>query len=252
MVLYKEEEVAQQDLEEWKKDAVRNFSEKLRDREKPFPCIPATIGRQLGHFRFAFLPHPSDADSAVQLAGALDEYAKNYRGYGNYTSLVLFYDDTGRDRLSVVQYEELFWSQLKACASLDPAKWPGHIPGDADNPLWEYCFSAEQFFVYCGTPVHERRQSRHFPYLMLAITPRSVLVEFNSTEARAGKIKADIRKRLAAYDSAPIHPDLNTYGNEDNYEWKQYFLRDDETSRGCCPFHRFIRSGGRAKNEDEE
>lgn len=246
MVLYKEEEVAWQELEEWTKDAVRKFSEKLRDKEKPFPCIPATIGRQLGHFRFAFLPNPSAPESAAKLASALDEYAKNYREYGNYTSLVLFYHDTSHERLSVEQYEELFWAQLKECAELDSAQWPSHIPEDAGNPLWEYCFRGEQFFVYCGTPAHENRQSRHFPYLMLAVTPRSVLVEFNSAEARAAKIKADIRKRLAAYDRAPIHPDLNAYGNEDNYEWKQYFLRDDDSSLGSCPFHRFLKSREKA------
>ncbi|WP_316568214.1 YqcI/YcgG family protein [Neobacillus sp. YIM B06451] len=252
MGLYKQEEVAGLEMELWKKDAVQKFSEKVSHKERPFPCIPATIGQHLGHFRFQFLPHPKEADSTAKLALTLGEYARRYREYGNYTSLVLFYKDTDQDILSVAQYEQFFWEQLKECSRLDSAKWPAHIPVDAGNPLWEYCFNGEQFFVYCGTPAHQQRQSRHFPYLMLAITPRSVLVEFNSVEARAAKFKADIRKRLAAYDRAPIHPDLNTYGNENNFEWKQYFLRDDESSPGSCPFHHFLKSREKVKVEGEE
>ncbi|WP_409275183.1 YqcI/YcgG family protein [Neobacillus sp. SCS-31] len=248
MVLYKQEEVVRLEMEPWKKDAVQKFSEKISNEEKPFPCIPATIGQHLGHFRFGFLPYPEEADSTSKLALALGEYAKSYRKYGKYTSLVLFYKDTDRDILSVAQYEKLFWEQMKECSLLDSGKWPAHIPSDAGNPLWEYCFNGEQFFVYCGTPAHQQRQSRHFPYLMLAITPRSVLVEFNSVEARAVKIKADIRKRLVAYDSAPIHPDLNTYGNENNFEWKQYFLRDNESSPVSCPFHYLLKSSEKTQS----
>ncbi|WP_059173837.1 YqcI/YcgG family protein [Bacillus sp. FJAT-27445] len=241
MALYKQEEIVLSIGETWKRDAVLKFAAKMEDKARPFPCIPATIGHQLEHFRYGFLPHPAASDSAIKLASALDEYAKHYQEFGNYTSLVLFYKDTDREALSVEQYEQLFWSQLNKSAKLDTAQWPDHIPKDAENPLWEFCFNGEQFFVYCGTPAHEKRLSRYFPYLILAITPRSVLVEFNSSKGRASKVKSDIRKRLAAYDTAPIHPDLNTYGNGDNYEWKQYFLRDDDTTLSRCPFHRYLK-----------
>ncbi|MDQ0199523.1 FPC/CPF motif-containing protein YcgG [Neobacillus ginsengisoli] len=83
--------------------------------------------------------------------------------------------------------------------------------------------------------------SRHFPYFMLAITPRSVLVEFHSSHDYAAKIKSNIRKRLADYDTIRIHPDLNSYGNEDNFEWKQYFLHDDNSAISNCPFHKTIK-----------
>ncbi|WP_053365905.1 YqcI/YcgG family protein [Bacillus sp. FJAT-27245] len=252
MVLYKEEEVARLEMEPWKKDAVQKFSVKMRDKDKPFPCIPATIAHRMGHIRFSFLPNPEVPDSVALLARALDEYAKNYRKFGNYTSLVLFYKDTNNEPRSVEQYEQLFWAQLNECVRLDATQWPAHIPVDAGNPLWEFCFKGEPLFVYCGTPAHVNRQSRHFPYLMLAITPRSVLVEFNSSKARSAKIKDDIRNRLAAYDQAPIHPDLNTYGHNDNFEWKQYFLRDDGSSLGSCPFHHFLIKGDKAKGEDGE
>jgi FPC/CPF motif-containing protein YcgG len=75
---------------------------------------------------------------------------------------------------------------------------------------------------------------------MLAITPRWVLQEFNKHETFAKSIKSQIRNRLEAYDTIRIHPDLNSYGNKANFEWKQYFLRDDESSLSKCPFHRLL------------
>lgn len=33
----------------------------------------------------------------------------------------------------------------------------------------------------------------------------------------------------------------NSYGEEDNFEWRQYFLRDDDTLLSKCPFHQMLR-----------
>ncbi|MED1939518.1 YqcI/YcgG family protein [Cytobacillus firmus] len=33
---------------------------------------------------------------------------------------------------------------------------------------------------------------------------------------------------------------MNSYGADDNFEWKQYFLRDDDTAISKCPFHRLL------------
>jgi len=96
--------------------------------------------------------------------------------------------------------------------------------------------------MYCASPAHRNRNSRHFDYFMLAITPRWVLKEFNKEKSYAKKIKSQVRNRLKHYDAINIHPDLNTYGNNDNYEWRQYFLRDDDTSLSKCPFHRLFKS----------
>jgi uncharacterized protein len=247
MTLFTKESVLESGVDTWKKDAVALFSAKMQDRTKPFPCIPATMGHQLDHFQYGFLPDPFDALAASELARALEEYSTHYRELGRYTSLVLFYKKTGQNSLTVEEYEQIFWEQLSRSSLLDKLDWPKPIPADPENTLWEFCFHGEQYFIYCGTPAHKNRQSRYFPYLMLAITPRSVLVDFNKSPDRAAKIKSSIRKRLANYDTAPIHPDLNMYGNEDNYEWKQYFLRDDETTISKCPFHHYLKKT--SKNE---
>ncbi|CEG27051.1 YqcI/YcgG family protein [Bacillus sp. B-jedd] len=240
MVLYTKEELFQAEIEPWKKDAYEKFDRKMTDVEKPFPCIPATLGHRFNHFRYGFLPAPTDSGSSRELALALEEFSTIYQTTGLYASLVLFYEKSV-DELTVEDYEQVFWEQLGRVCHFDKIEWPAHIPLDPEDSLWEFCFHGEQYFVYCATPAHRNRQSRYFPYLMLAITPRSVLVELNKSPERAAKLKTQIRKRLENYDSVPPHPDLNAYGQEDNFEWKQYYLRDDESTAGKCPFHHFLK-----------
>lgn len=54
--------------------------------------------------------------------------------------------------------------------------------------------------------------------MMMAITPRWVLQEFNENERYAKKIKEQVRKRLKKYDHIATHSVLNSYGNIDNHE----------------------------------
>ncbi|MGG3467008.1 YqcI/YcgG family protein [Neobacillus pocheonensis] len=225
--------------ENWQKDAFEKFEAKMLDKNKPFPCIPATQGYQLHRFRYGFVSIPNKNASSKQLAQLLEDYSKTFREIGSFTSLIVFYEPSSdlHENTSVEKFEQFFWEQLNLLHEFDQIEWPNHIPVDPHDSLWEFCFHGEQYFMYCATPAHKQRVSRHFPYFMLAITPRFVLEEFSSTASNAAKIKASIRKRLSEYDSIDIHPNLNTYGNKDNYEWKQYFLHDDDTSLAQCPFH---------------
>lgn len=230
-------------LHEWERTALENFSFKMSDKNRPFPCIPATIGFSKNQLRYGFIGDPRNTDSLLELAELLSGFTRESKKFGTYTSLIIFYEtpEDLRDTYTVEDYEQLFWKQLSGLTSLDPSYWPADIPADPHNPIWEFCFNGEKYFMYCATPAHVNRQSRHFDVLMLAITPRWVLQEFSKKEGFARNIKANIRKRLANYDSAPIHPDLNNYGGDDNFEWRQYFLRDDDTSLSKCPYHRMLR-----------
>jgi FPC/CPF motif-containing protein YcgG len=239
MDLYTKEMIENRTIEPWKQDAFETFAAKIADQDQPFPCIPATIGQRLNHFRYGFVSNLKDGAATNQLADLLEAYSKCYQEIGSYTSLIIFYEPCGKmtEKVEIKDYEQFFWAQLNRVVELDKIDWPSNIPQDPHHRFWEFCFHGEQYFMYCATPAHKKRRSRNFPYFMLAITPRWALERFILSEKNAAKIKASIRKRLENYDSIPIHPALNTYGNEDNYEWKQYFLHDDNTSLPQCPFH---------------
>lgn len=240
MELLTKEAIDKIDVPAWKLDAITKFTAKMTAKEKLFPCIPATLGHSLNHLRYGFVSDPRDVSSSEELARLLKEFTLKSRKLGKYTSLIVFYE-TPLDLLNYdneIDFENLFWQQLIQLTHLDELDWPSYIPTNPHNPSWEFCFHGKQYFVYCATPAHKNRMSRHFPYFMLAITPRWVLEEFHSDHRYASKLKSKIRERLASYDSIVAHPELKSYGNADNYEWKQYFLRDDETSLSKCPFHR--------------
>ncbi|GAA0136822.1 YqcI/YcgG family protein [Paenibacillus sp. YSY-4.3] len=223
----------------WKYDAYRQFALKLADTEYLFPCIPATIGFKRRQFRYGFVSDPRTDRAAAELAGLLGCFGEESRSFGKYASLVLFFETPQEliQSCTVAEYKDIFWRLLLKVRELDDRDWPVHVPADPHDPLWEYCFGQEQYFVYCATPAHRLRQSRYFPYFIMAITPRWVLEEFNASGEAAAHIRNKIRERILAYDAASIHPDLNSYGSGDNFEWKQYFLGDDSApSASRCPF----------------
>jgi uncharacterized protein len=234
------ENIHQMYLKAWQKDALEKFHEKITNKEYLFPCIPATIGYHLNRFSFGFVSNLQNPSSSRESAQLLKDYTSIYKSLGMYTSLIIFYEPFPdiENPFSVEQYEQLFWEQLNQISSFDEQKWPNHIPSDPIQHMWEFCFHGEQYFMYCATPAHINRKSRQFPYFMLAITPRWVLEHFNTSPFHTEKVKEKIRERLAEYDTISIHPNLNTYGKNDNFEWKQYFLRDDNTSISKCPFHK--------------
>lgn len=241
--LYKDEVHSRMQLEPWEKKALEAYEAKMTDKDKPFPCIPATIGYSTNQLRYGFISDPRERASIFELAKIMETYTKEAKGFGNYTSLIIFYEvpEEMKIEYTVEEFEQFFWQQLGGLSAIDGMDWPEEIPTDPHNPIWEFCFHGEKYFMYCATPAHEKRQSRHFDTMMLAITPRWVLKEFGKNESYAKNIKRQIRKRLAKYDSISIHPDLNSYGSDDNFEWRQYFLRDDDTSLSKCPYHRFLK-----------
>ncbi|WP_371069753.1 YqcI/YcgG family protein [Sediminibacillus sp. JSM 1682029] len=210
------------------------FLEKLADKRDRFPCIPAVQGASLKHFRFGFLPRPTDGKTVEAMADLLAQYSHSYKAFGRYTSLILFFEYD--EERSVADHEYLFWQLLTTLHDSDSFDWPAEIPVHPSDPLWEFCFHGERYFIYTATPAHKRRRSRSSPCFLLAFTPRWAFERFMS-QPYALSIKEKIRQRLTAYDDLPPHPDLNTYGQGDNFEAKQYFLREDQTSSQSCPFH---------------
>ncbi|WP_054956927.1 YqcI/YcgG family protein [Paenibacillus dakarensis] len=243
--LYKLDEILQgsDSREPWQLDAVHKWKMKMTDRDLKFPCIPAVLGFTLNHLRYGFIGPAEENDAAKQLADLLQCFGEHSRTFGPYTSLVVFIHakSEAQHREGMDYYEQLFWSLLSCATEFDRKPWPVHVPDDPSEHLWEFCYGGEPYFVYCGTPAHTLRRSRSFPYMVLAFTPRWVLNQFNAAPLRAEKTKQMIRKRLHAYDPVPPHPDLNLYGAEDNYEWRQYFLHDSEDSLPVCPFARMYR-----------
>jgi FPC/CPF motif-containing protein YcgG len=227
-------------LAPWQQSAYEAFSSTIGDKENTYPCVPGRQGFLTNNLRFSFAGDPRETESLQQLANALRAYGLCSRDTGKYASLVVFFETPADvlEQYSVEDYRELFWNVLNEVTSLDEKEWPEHIPTDPAHHQWEFCFNGEPYFGFCATPAHDIRKSRHFPCFLMAFQPRWVFEEMNDSTAFGRNMKKAIRKRLVDYDQIPAHPDLKWYGQEDNHEWKQYFLSDDETTPSKCPFMR--------------
>ncbi|REJ10104.1 YqcI/YcgG family protein [Halobacillus trueperi] len=239
-MLYTKEDIENHviDFDLWQHEVYEQFSSMMNQRETPYPCVPGIQGFMKNMLRFGFVDDPRTDESTNQLAELLKEYGEISRDTGNYASLVIFCDTRALldEQTTIDRYEELFWNMLNETHKKDTTPWPEGIPKDPENPAWEFCFDGEPYFAFCATPAHEIRNSRRFPCLLLAFQPRWVFDEINDSTAFGRRIKKVIRKRLVEYDGIPTHPALKWYGQKDNHEWKQYFLKDDESSLSKCPF----------------
>ncbi|TYR80566.1 YqcI/YcgG family protein [Priestia megaterium] len=221
---------------DWGKTVFQHFRNDMLCEDNPFPCILGVEGFKKGLLRFSFASSPYHYQAIKHCANALTEYIHLFRTLGRYTSFVIFFEPEYRNR-SMAQYETMFWDTLTFLHQMDKKPWPEDIPKDPQDPLWEFCFHGEPIFVVCNTPIHELRKSRKSKSFMLTFQPRWVF-EGMTADSKIGKqVKKTVRSRLEEYDNVTAHPNLRWYGDVENHEWKQYFLKDDNHETMLkCPF----------------
>ncbi|RSK29094.1 YqcI/YcgG family protein [Bacillus sp. HMF5848] len=230
-------------LELWQKDAFQQFNSLITDEQQLFPCLPAQIGYSSDHLRFAFAGDPREQQSIKTLAHILKEYSECSRDTGNYASLVVFFHTPPDLKdYSVQQFEQVFWETINNLTAYDEKPWPEHISTKPEDASWEFCFNGEPFFCFCSTPSHSLRRSRYFPGFLLAFQPRWVFEKINKDTGLGQKLKQTVRDRLKTYDDIEAHPSLSWYGEENNLEWKQYYLRDNQSTPAKCPFSQMMKS----------
>jgi FPC/CPF motif-containing protein YcgG len=134
-------------------------------------------------------------------------------------------------------YHDLFWQTLQFLHDRDPDPTADQQP-DPGDAMWEFSFAGVQMFVVCGCPSFGARHSRNLgPGMVLLFQPRSVFVDRVTNKVISARARQEVRKRLQKWDAIPAHPDLGTYGDTENREWKQYFLPDENVAaQGSCPF----------------
>jgi uncharacterized protein len=223
---------------QWELNSYNDFKAIVTDAKVAFPCTLGVAGFAANQLRFHFISSPSEAkDAAFELAAALQSFVPNARSFGKNTSLVVFFNET-RD-LGVGAYGKTFWNILNELHRLDVRPWPRDIPAEPQERMWEFSFAGESIFVVCNTPSHQARRSRYSKNFMITFQPRWVFEGVIGEGApNSDRIKREIRRRLAIFDSVDPSPDLGGYGDENNREWKQYFLQEGNAPRtGSCPFH---------------
>lgn len=187
------------------------------------------MGLQKGHLRISF----HETITAASLAPALSQYCRSARGYGDFTSLVVFEEPS--ELLTIAQYHDRFWKLLDELVACDTTAWPSNMPQRTNDAKWEFCFAGEPLFVVCNTPSHIMRRSRYFPSFMLTFQPRWIFDKILDTSFNTLKEFDVVSQRLNHYDHVDKASVLGCYGDRYNKEALQYFLSDGDNVMHC-PF----------------
>ncbi len=219
---------------DWGYSALQHFEFELLNHDRPFPCTFAVTALKRGDIRFGFFD-PGDRDASRKLAAILARFIEEHRTIALRTSLVCFFRTESTDR-SLAYYCQQFWTTLRALRAHDDRPWPTEIPTDPDTSEWEFCFHGEPVFVVCSSPAHDRRASRRSPWLTITFQPRSVFDGLGPGSAHGERARTAIRKRLRNFDTVDVARELQSYGQPECREWRQYFLPDTDTDVAVCPF----------------
>jgi FPC/CPF motif-containing protein YcgG len=232
----------------WQARFFESFHRDLGSKEKTFPCTFGTLGSQRGGLRFLFLEDFRSSEDVDLLAQTLLEYIGQYKSIDRMTSLVCFFNPaTKLDTES--QYFKAFWNLLQELHERDAEPWPAAMPTDPEHPDWEFCFGGDTFFVVCNTPLHEHRLSRKAMGFYITFQPRWVFDGITGDTKAGQAARRVIRNHLRNYDQVDLFPNLGSYGDTDNREWKQYFIPDqNETKLPSCPFRVTGQNGSTASN----
>lgn len=213
--------------DDWQYKIFQEFENSIQSNSRPFPCVFGVSGFKLNQLRFAFF----ETLNPKQVGVALEDYVREARKFGPNTSLVVFTKPTAVQ--SIAAYERKFWTFLQDLAKVDTHSWPSDIPMELDHPDWEFCFAGEPLFVVCNTPAHVMRQSRRASAFMLTLQPRWVFNGILGTKEAAQNAVSIVRGRLEPYDLVSLNPHLGSYGDPENREFAQYFLREDNEDVKC-------------------
>ncbi|QCI12007.1 YqcI/YcgG family protein [Pseudomonas putida] len=204
-----------------------------------FPCLfgRKAVASQSCHILFARAEHLAD-----DIARGLSDYValvipvplKQRIG----SPLVVFLETTGDSTLA--QQQALAWKVLRGVHARDPQPWPQAMPTDPEDSDWSFCYAGMPLFINMNFPGHQQMKSRNLgPHITFVINPRENFDEVANAATESGKrIRARIRDRVRHYNDGVVPDTLGAFGEEGNYEWKQYQLQEQGSlNPSRCPFH---------------
>lgn len=141
---------------------------------------------------------------------------------------------------TLAEQQALAWSVLQQVHELDPQPWPRTLPTDPHDSGWSFCFAGMALFINMNFPAHRQMKSRNLgAHIAFVINPRESFDEVASAATESGRrIRARIRERVRHYNDGVVPDTLGFFGQEDNFEWRQYQLREPGSlNPSRCPFH---------------
>ncbi|WP_394833990.1 non-ribosomal peptide synthase/polyketide synthase [Pendulispora rubella] len=212
---------------------VRSYEEFRKNVIDPaFPCFFGTTAERRGEMFYAFVNGDDWAHLAATMAhfSALSRMPQHQR-----CNFALFFEPR-EVPLDHAAYRTFCWKVLQHLHDADAGEL--ELDVDPTDPAWEFAAFGQQMFVVGCSPSYKNRRSRNLgPGIVMLFQPRAVFIDQVTKRAIGEEARAEVRRRLLAWDDFPHHPDMGVYGDPTNLEWRQYFIDDaNDPEVGVCPF----------------
>ncbi|HEX8490114.1 MAG TPA: guanitoxin biosynthesis heme-dependent pre-guanitoxin N-hydroxylase GntA, partial [Chthoniobacterales bacterium] len=183
-----------------------------------FPCVGAKAAFNSGSYILQTYGELGAADSTAPLSAALCDFTQSEIVHtSEYATFVAIFE--GPRETGEVEFEKLFWQQLRALHELDAAHfdWDPNVRSDPADPLFSFSLGGQALYVI-GLHANSSREARRFPWPALVFNPHE---QFERLRAD-GKWKR-MQKTIRARDlelQGSINPMLSDFGQES--EARQY------------------------------
>lgn len=221
----------------WTFQTLSHFKTLLASPE--FPCLfgRKAVAAKTCHIVFARAEQLAD-DIAIGLADYIRTIEPVPVKQRIGSPLLAFLETPGQGTLA--EQQALAWTVLQKVHARDPHPWPQAVPPDPEDNQWSFCFAGMPLFINMSFPAHRKMKSRNLGNaIVFVINPRESFDEVASAQTESGKrIRERIRERVRHYNDGIVPDTLGFFGQEDNFEWKQYQLQEPGSlDLARCPFH---------------
>jgi FPC/CPF motif-containing protein YcgG len=206
-----------------------------------FPCVGAKAAFNSGSYVLRTYGELGSSESTAELSATLCDFTQSEiphaREYA--TFVAIFKTPQVTDE---VQFEALFWKQLRGLHELDAAHfdWDPNVRSDPADPHFSFSFGGQALYVI-GMHANSSREARRFPWPALVFNPHEQFERLRA-DGKWKRMQETIRTRDLELQGT-INPMLSDFGEQS--EARQYSGRAVEenwrapfkAAERKCPFH---------------
>lgn len=218
----------------WVTLSVKSFEDTMASTENPFPCYFAKLGLERGSFRYSYI-EIEELSRPIVFKENLIHYLNQYKEL-EWPSVFVVFLKVNEEKNSLDEHEKIFWNILNYLIEEDEVEWPKAVAKDPNSHKWQFYFQGIPLFINGHSSNYKNRITRSsYSDMMMVIQTMDTLKPVTENVKNSNLVRKDIRNRVNRYDKIPVSNLLGSYPDEGSYEWKQFWLPDENIDKGKCP-----------------
>ena len=183
-----------------------------------FPCVGAKAAFNSSSYILRTYGELGERDSTAELSAALRDFTQSEVMHASeYATFIAIFE--GPRETDELQFENLFWQQLRGLHELDAAHfdWDPDVRSDPSDPHFSFSLGGQALYVI-GLHANSSREARRFPWPALVFNPHEQFERLRA-DGKWKRMQETIRARDLELQGT-INPMLSDFGVES--EARQY------------------------------